>query len=142
MRITVDSFEEQPDGSVLVEFTDAGQGFTAFFHITEQAVEDLIVQQLNPNGAPTELMESCLSACHHHEHDAEEIVNSWAAAYSELVQDRLDRKAFGMKAVTSNGHEDLVAARDGAEVDAHNLDGKVMTAMDDFINGRPESGKP
>lgn len=125
--IVVNRIESDGDGGYFIEWRDPANvngPITAFFHLTEQSVADLVVHQRRPNHAPEDKLANVLTGLREGAPMAQ-VGQMWRLAYDEVISDRLDRLNFGMKAVTTNGHADLEAVRGGAPVLPENRVDKV-----------------
>lgn len=124
------------DGGFFVEWHDAanldGQPLTGYFHLTEQAIAELVVHDRRPNKAPQDKLESVLTRL------AEKapqtlVAQAFRAAYEEVLTDRIDRHNLGLKAVTKDGHADLEAVRQGAPVRPWNAKDPRPQGFKEFI---------
>ena len=117
--LVVNRIESDSDGGFFIEWRDPsnldGEPLTGFFHLTEQSVTELVVHQRRPNQAPEDRLADVLTGLRDGAPMAQ-VSQMWRLAYDEILSDRIDRHNFGMKAVTSHGHADLVAVRGGAPV--------------------------
>jgi hypothetical protein len=128
MPITVTRIEPDDEGGWLIAWHDDanldGQPLDAFFHLTEEAVDELLRHQRAPNQAPTERLEHLRDRLtvsrgaqgRNRTTATEEIAAAFTSAYDEVLIDIKDRHRFGMKSVTLDGHLDLEAVRGGAPV--------------------------
>lgn len=135
--LTVEQIEEDGDGGYFIEWHDPSnmedQEVTGFFHLTEASIVDLIRGQRRPNRAPQDKLEAVIEKLAEGAPQAL-IGQLWRAAYDEVLTDRIDRYKFGMRAVTSNGHADLVAVRGGAAVLPENAVSRRPSGFEDFID--------
>lgn len=135
--LVVKRIESDNNGGYYIEWHDPsnldGQPVTAFFHLTESSLADLIVHQRRPNQAPQGKLEAVIDKLAEGAPMAL-IGQLWRAAYDEVLTDRIDRHNFGMKAVTSNGHADLEAVRGGAKVLPENAVNSQPTGFQEFID--------
>ena len=135
--LIVNRIESDGDGGFFIEWHDPsnldGEPLTGFFHLTEQSMSDLIVHQHRPNRVPADKLEAVIDKLAEGAPMAL-IGQLWRAAYDEVFTNRFDRHNFGMKAVTSNGHADLVAVRGGAKVSPENRVDARPQGFQDFIN--------
>lgn len=138
--VTVTRIESDNEGGWFIEWHDAanldGLPLTGFFHLTEAFCSDLVVHQRKPNRAPTSKLEACHSLIL--TGTPVQVSAAFIAAYEEVLADRIDRHNYGMKAVTSHGHADLEAVRQGAPVRAHNRVDPRPDGFKDFIKGPPQ----
>ena len=95
---------------------------------------ELIVHQHRPNRVPADKLQAVIDKLAEGAPMAL-IGQLWRAAYDEVLSNRIDRHNFGMKAVTSHGHADLVAVRGGAEVSPENRVDARPQGFQDFIDG-------
>lgn len=134
--ITVTRIEPDGDGGWFIEWHDAanldGQPLTGFFHLTVQAVEDLVLHQRRPNRAPRDKLDKVTNNLTRG-HTAATVAANFRDAYEEIIQDRIDRHNLGLKAVTRDGHEDLEAVRQGAPVRPWNAQDPRPQGFKDFI---------
>ena len=135
--LVVNRIESDGEGGYFIEWHDPsnldGEPLTAFFHLTEESVQELIVHQRQPNRAPQDKLEAVTAKLADGAPMAL-IGQLWRAAYDEVLIDRIDRHNFGMKAVTSNGHVDLEAVRGGAQVLPENAVDPRPQGFRDFID--------
>lgn len=135
--LVVNRIESDGNGGYFIEWHDPsnldGGPFTGFFHLTEISLSELIVHQRRPNQAPQDKLEAVIDKLAEGAPMAL-IGQLWRAAYDEVLTDRIDRHNFGMKAVTSNGHADLVAVRGGAKVLPENAVNTQPTGFQEFID--------
>ncbi len=135
--LVVNRIESDGNGGYFIEWHDPanldGEPLTGFFHLTEQSASDLIVHQHRPNRAPEDKLEAVIDKLAERAPMAL-IGQLWRAAYDEVLTNRIDRHNFGMKAVTSNGHADLVAVRGGAKVSPENRVDARPQGFQDFID--------
>ena len=146
--ITVQRIASDGDAGFHIEWLDAanldGEPLTGFFHLTGTACEDLVAHMRVPNRAPEEKlhhlqdqMMGCAGGVEGGAVSMEDVAEAFAAAYSELVLDSVDRVKLGLKAITRDGHEDLVAVRAGAPVRPWNARG-LPASFQAFIDaGQP-----
>ena len=135
--LIVNRIEADSDGGYFIEWHDPsnldGDPLTGFFHLTEQSVAELMVHQRHPNQAPEDKLNDVLSGLRDGAPMAQ-VGQMWRLAYDEILSDRIDRHNFGMKAVTSHGHADLVAVRGGAPVLPENRVDRVPPGFQGFID--------
>ena len=135
--IVVNRIEDDGEGGYFIEWRDPanmdGLPLTGFFHLTEQAMEDLIRGMRKPNKAPEDKQRDVITGLQEDAPKAQ-IGQMWRLAYDEILSDRIDRHNLGMKAVTSNGHADLVAVRQGAPVLPENAVDPSPQEFKDFID--------
>ncbi len=135
--LVVNRIESDSNGGFFIEWHDPsnldGDPLTGFFHLTEQSVAELVVHQRRPNKAPQDKLEDVIVGLRDGLPMAQ-IGQLWRLAYDEVLTDRIDRHNFGMKAVTSNGHADLVAVRGGAPVLPENAVDRAPPGLQDFIH--------
>lgn len=135
--LVVNRIESDGDGGYFIEWRDPSnldsKPLTAFFHLTEASVLELILHQRQPNRAPQDKLEAVIEKLTDGAPMAL-IGQLWRAAYDEILTDRIDRHNFGMKAVTSHGHADLEAVRGGARVLPENAVNTQPTGFQEFID--------
>lgn len=136
--LTVNRIETDNNGGFFIEWHDAanldGQPLTGYFHLTEQSIEDLIIHQRRPNDAPRDKLLAVIDRLRERAPQAL-IAQAFRDAYEEVLQDRIDRHNFGLKAVTKHGHADLEAVRSGAPVKPENATDPRPDAFKEFIKG-------
>ena len=136
--LIINRIETDSNGGYFIEWHDPsnidGDPLTGYFHLTEQAMEDLIRGMRRPNNAPEDKQRDVIIGLREGAPIAQ-IGQMWRLAYDEILSDRIDRHNFGMKAVTSNGHTDLVAVRGGAPVLPENATDRQPQGFTDFIEG-------
>ncbi len=136
--LVIQRIESDDNGGFFIEWHDPsnldGQPLTGFFHLTESSIAELIVHQRRPNRAPQDKLEAVIDKLADGAPMAL-IGQLWRAAYDEVLSDRIDRHNFGMKAVTTNGHADLVAVRAGAKVRPENAVNLRPQGLQDFMEG-------
>lgn len=105
-----------------------GLPLTGYFHLTVEMVAELVLHHRTPNKAPDDKLQAVSQLVASNKQSVTPpgvlnlIADAWADAYNEIVQDRIDRHNFGMKAITRDGDADLEAVRSGAEVRPWNRD--------------------
>ena len=135
--IVVNRIEPDGDSGYFIEWHDPsnldGKPLTAFFHLTETSVADLIVHQRRPNRAPQDKLQAVIDKLAEGAPMAL-IGQLWRAAYDEVLTDRIDRHNFWMNAVTTHGHIDLEAVRGGAKVLPENAVNTQPPGFQEFID--------
>jgi len=129
IRVTHIEDDETLEGYYVEWFDESnldGLPLSGVFHLTVGQLDELGLHQLRPNGAPEDKLMELRSRVDGVRGIASppsllrQLGEEFADAYGVVVADRIDRHRLGLRAVTADGHADLVAVRAGAPVRPHN----------------------
>ena len=108
--ITVLRSEPDGDGGYYIQFTDTGQGITAYIHATAVQVDELETHHRRKRGAPVANLHAARDAMRNPTVSDVDTIEAWRVAYEELVDDIVHLRVSGLRHDTPHEVQENVRA--------------------------------